>query len=135
MSQIANERHQRFGLHTVSVIRVRLIRFILPVVNAHFDAGVVGVFGCVCPFAVPVQFSSFLGSVKVPSATRRYIQDIEVQTGRAVKKEQIDNLKLDLRNNDYSVKLSRIDARAHRSIFNTKKDELIKQWEINTGQQ
>ena len=47
LSQIANERHKRFGLHAVSVIRVRLIRFILPVVNAQFDAGVIRVFGCV----------------------------------------------------------------------------------------
>ena len=33
LSQVANERHKRFGLHAVSVIRVRLIRCVFPVVD------------------------------------------------------------------------------------------------------
>ena len=47
LSQVANERHKRFGLHAVSVIRVRLIRCVFPVVNAQFDTGVIRVFGCI----------------------------------------------------------------------------------------
>ena len=61
------------------------------------------------------------------SKYRRYLRDIENQTGLEVPQNQRAVLMDDLRNNSYS-KLSKVDPTRHRSQFNNAKNDLITEW-------
>jgi hypothetical protein len=71
---------------------------------------------------------------KIDSDTiKKYIRDIEGQTGRELPKNQIEKLKEALRNKEYK-KMSPIETAKHRAEFDKVKNKVIKEWEENTGQ-
>ncbi|RCS56088.1 hypothetical protein DTL42_00450 [Bremerella cremea] len=61
------------------------------------------------------------------------MRDIEVQTGRKLHSRQVELLKDNLRSQRYS-KLSKADTARHRRQFDSVKDDLIAEWERQTGQ-
>ena len=65
--------------------------------------------------------------------TKDYIRDIESRTGIKLSKNQVKKLKEALRNKEYT-KLNTKETAKHRNEFNKIKNDLINQWEINTGQ-
>jgi predicted ribonuclease toxin of YeeF-YezG toxin-antitoxin module len=65
---------------------------------------------------------------------RKYFQHIQDVTGRAVPQKQIDRLKDALRVKEYK-KLSDIEIARHRADFETRKNQIIKEWENQTGQE
>ena len=69
----------------------------------------------------------------LPKGIRSYVRDLEVQTGRKLHSRQIDLLKDNLRSRRYS-KLSKADTARHRRKFDSVKDNLIAEWERQTGQ-
>jgi RHS repeat-associated protein len=73
------------------------------------------------------------GFTELSSQARRYLNDLETQTGFKVTKEQRVHLADTLRNQEFT-KLSQDSARRHRARFNSIKDDLIAQWEQHTGQ-
>lgn len=64
---------------------------------------------------------------------RRYLRDIEQQTGLAVHPSQRARLADHLRSNSHS-RLSTSAGETRRQAFNRVKDDLIAQWERQTGQ-
>lgn len=64
---------------------------------------------------------------------RRYFIHVQEVTGRPVFQKQIDKLKDALRNKEYK-RLSKSELDAHRADFNKRKNQLIKEWEIETGE-
>ncbi|BCJ95506.1 hypothetical protein acsn021_30750 [Anaerocolumna cellulosilytica] len=62
-----------------------------------------------------------------------YVKDLEEQTGIKLNKKQIKELKNALRKKAYS-KLTPQETLAHRKEFNKVKNDLIAQWEKETGQ-
>ena len=77
--------------------------------------------------------SASSGFTKLSSQSRRYLNDLEEQAGFKVNEEQRAHLADALREQEFT-KLSRADAKVHRNEFNRVKDNLISQWEQNTGQ-
>lgn len=72
---------------------------------------------------------------RVDSETiKKYIRDMEGRTGRELPKNQIENLKAALRNKEYK-KMSPVETAKHRVVFDRVKNKVIKDWEVNTGQQ
>lgn len=69
----------------------------------------------------------------LPQGIRSYVRDIEVQTGRKLHSRQVELLKDNLRSQRYS-KLSKADTARHRRQFDSVKDDLIAEWERQTGQ-
>lgn len=65
---------------------------------------------------------------------KRYFQHIQEVTSRAVGQKQIDKLKDALRAKEYKL-LSESDIAKHRVEFNSKKNQIIKDWERETGQE
>lgn len=65
---------------------------------------------------------------------KKYFKHIQDVTGRAVPKNQIDKLKDALRVKEYK-RLAKAEIDAHRASFNSNKNQIIKDWETNTGQQ
>ncbi len=71
---------------------------------------------------------------KIDSDTiKKYIRDVERRTGRELPKNQIEKLKVALRNKEYK-KMSPIETAKHRAEFDKVKYKVIKEWEENTGQ-
>ena len=64
---------------------------------------------------------------------RKYIRDLESQTGYKLNHKQINELKNALRNKKYT-KLSKEDTLKHRKKFNNVKNSLIIEWEKETKQ-
>ncbi|OAZ68641.1 putative ribonuclease YwqJ [Bacillus siamensis] len=64
---------------------------------------------------------------------KRYVKDVEARTSRKIPKNQVEKLKEALRNKEYK-KLTPLQTRKHRRAFNKIKDQLIEEWEKNTGQ-
>ncbi|MHC5436244.1 HNH endonuclease signature motif containing protein, partial [Listeria welshimeri] len=64
---------------------------------------------------------------------RDYVKDIESRTGRELNKSQLEKIKEALRNKEYT-KLSPNETKIHRRKFDSIKDTLIDEWEIQTGQ-
>lgn len=65
---------------------------------------------------------------------KEYIRDIENRTNFKIGLKQLNELKEALRKNVYG-KLTPAQTEAHRKLFTSKvKNELIKQWEAETGQ-
>ncbi len=62
-----------------------------------------------------------------------YVRDVELKTGKKIPKNQIEELKNALRNKEYT-KLTTKETVKHRNEFNKIKNQLIKEWEANTGQ-
>ncbi|ERN53916.1 hypothetical protein A33I_09450, partial [Alkalihalophilus marmarensis DSM 21297] len=72
---------------------------------------------------------------RVDSETiKKYIRDMEGRTGRELPKNQIEYLKTALRNKEYK-KMSPVETAKHRVVFDRVKNKVIKDWEVNTGQQ
>jgi len=65
---------------------------------------------------------------------KRYFQHIQDVTGRAVNQKQIDKLKDALRAKEYK-KLTEAETAIHRADFNARKNKIIKDWEMETGQE
>lgn len=65
---------------------------------------------------------------------KEYVRDVEISTGIKLSPNQVDELKNALRNKEYK-KLSVKDTASHRNEFNKVKNDIIEQWEKNTGQQ
>ena len=63
----------------------------------------------------------------------KYLNDIKAQTGLAVSPKQQKLIDEALAKNDYT-RLSTAESKAHRAQFNKVKNELITQWEKQTGQ-
>lgn len=63
----------------------------------------------------------------------KYLDDIRAQTGLAVNPKQQQLIDAALDKKDYT-RLSAADSKAHRAQFNQVKNELIAQWEKQTGQ-
>ena len=63
----------------------------------------------------------------------KYLNDIKAQTGLAVSPKQHKLIDEALAKNDYT-RLSTAESKAHRAQFNKVKNELITQWEKQTGQ-
>ncbi len=63
----------------------------------------------------------------------KYLNDIKAQTGLAVSPKQQKLIDEALAKNDYT-RLSTAESKAHRAQFNKVKNELITQWETQTGQ-
>ena len=63
----------------------------------------------------------------------KYLNDIKAQTGLAVSPKQHKLIDQALAKNDYT-RLSTAESKAHRAQFNKVKNELITQWEKQTGQ-
>ncbi|MFJ4374674.1 LysM peptidoglycan-binding domain-containing protein [Pseudomonas japonica] len=76
--------------------------------------------------------SSTGGWTQLSSRSRAYVRDIEAQTGTPLTDVQRNLLADDLRTNEYS-RLSSVEAKKHRSEFNRVKNELVSEWESNTG--
>jgi hypothetical protein len=66
--------------------------------------------------------------------SREYLRDIAARTNRAVHSSQYEHLKEALRTTDFE-RLTPAETRAHRNAFNKVKDDLIAEWERNTGQE
>ncbi|MDG3072573.1 ribonuclease YeeF family protein [Bacillus halotolerans] len=64
---------------------------------------------------------------------KRYVKDVEARTSRKIPKNQVEKLKEALRKKEYK-KLTPLQTRKHRRAFNKIKDQLIEEWEKNTGQ-
>lgn len=64
---------------------------------------------------------------------KRYIKELEEQTEMKLTKSQKDKLADSLRNNEYT-KLSPAETAKHRTVFNKTRDNIIKDWELNTGE-
>ncbi len=64
---------------------------------------------------------------------KRYVKDVEARTSRKIPKNQMEKLKDALRKKEYK-KLTPLQTRKHRRAFNKIKDQLIEEWEKNTGQ-
>lgn len=64
---------------------------------------------------------------------KRYVKDVEGRTSRKIPKNQVEKLKEALRKKEYK-KLTPLQTRKHRRAFNKIKDQLIEEWEKNTGQ-
>jgi len=79
------------------------------------------------------ECSSNSGYTPLSSQARRYLADIEAQTGLGVTPEQRSHLANALREQEF-LKLTPEQANAHRIQFNRAKNDLISQWEQNTGQ-
>src|SRR5690606_7985798 len=73
------------------------------------------------------------GFTQLSSQSRRYLNDLEAQTGFKVTADQRTNLANALREQEFT-KLSPDLAKTHRAEFNRVKDDLITQWEQSTGQ-
>lgn len=73
------------------------------------------------------------GFTDLSSQARRYLKDLEAQTGFKVTDEQRANLASTLRQQEFS-KLSPELSDINRKEFNKVKNDLINQWEVNTGQ-
>lgn len=58
-----------------------------------------------------------------------YLKDIERATHRKIPEKQIQLIKESIRNNDFS-KLTPKQSHAHRSKFNSRKADIIAEWEI-----
>lgn len=65
---------------------------------------------------------------------RRYFQHIQEVTKRAVPQVQINELKNALRSKEY-IRLSDSETAIHRADFNSRKNQIIADWETHTGQQ
>jgi len=65
---------------------------------------------------------------------KRYFQHIQDVTGRSVGQKQINKLKDALRAKEYKL-LSESDIAIHRAEFNAKKNQIIKDWELETVQE
>jgi predicted ribonuclease toxin of YeeF-YezG toxin-antitoxin module len=63
---------------------------------------------------------------------KEYVRDIEERTGIKLHKKQIEELKNALRNKEYT-RLSTLESSQHRDIFKKVKNDLIVEWEKNTG--
>ncbi|GHU63080.1 hypothetical protein FACS189418_5670 [Clostridia bacterium] len=73
------------------------------------------------------------GSDKINSKLiRQYVKELKEHTGMKLTKSQKNKLAEALRNNEYT-KLSPAEAIEHRTEFNKRKNNIIKDWEINTG--
>ncbi|WP_088838776.1 hypothetical protein [Listeria sp. ILCC792] len=72
-------------------------------------------------------------SVLQSQLVRDYIRDIETRTGRGIPKNQVDLLKEALRVKEYTA-LSKAETATHRKEFNRVKNDIIEEWELNTGQ-
>jgi hypothetical protein len=70
---------------------------------------------------------------KLSGQARRYVRDIEHQTGRKLHDAQLEALSDAVRERHFT-KLSPAAARAHRAEFDRKKQSLIQEWELHTGQ-
>ncbi|MEC0277950.1 hypothetical protein [Bacillus halotolerans] len=64
---------------------------------------------------------------------KRYVKDVEARTSRKIPKNQVEKLKEALKKKEYK-KLTPLQTRKHRRAFNKIKDQLIEEWEKNTGQ-
>ncbi|MEX5544010.1 hypothetical protein Q1J68_00235 [Pseudomonas pergaminensis] len=73
------------------------------------------------------------GFTELSSQARRYLKDLEAQTGFKVTDEQRANLANILREQEFT-KLSPELSDINRKQFNKVKNDLISQWEANTGQ-
>ena len=62
------------------------------------------------------------------------MDDIEKQTGRKIPANQRKALLNELSKDSHSTKLEGANYSNHRKKFNNEKDELIKEWERQTGQ-
>ncbi|MCD4486098.1 hypothetical protein LQR31_16620, partial [Chromobacterium vaccinii] len=76
---------------------------------------------------------STVGWTKLSSRSRAYVRDIEAQTGTPLTEVQRNLLADDIRVNEYS-RLSPAESARHRAEFNRVKNDLISEWESNTGQ-
>ncbi|QTD46072.1 hypothetical protein [Ottowia testudinis] len=73
------------------------------------------------------------GRVGAQPAWGKYLNDIKAQTGLAVTPKQQKLIDAHLAKTDHT-RLSVADSKAHRADFNRVKNELITQWEKQTGQ-
>ncbi|WP_157754320.1 putative Ig domain-containing protein [Lysobacter capsici] len=73
------------------------------------------------------------GWTPLAKSTRAYVRDIEAQTGMPLSPQQRGLLANDLRVNEYS-RLSPEAAASHRAEFGRVKNDLILEWQLNTGQ-
>jgi hypothetical protein len=64
---------------------------------------------------------------------KKYVKDIEFNTGKKIHKSQKEKLKDALRNKNYE-RLSPREIAKHRAEFNRKKNKLINEWEQNLGE-
>ncbi|WP_271001975.1 pre-toxin TG domain-containing protein [Listeria seeligeri] len=64
---------------------------------------------------------------------RKYVRDVQEQTGRKLDSGQVEKLKEALRTKEYK-KLTPSETKSHRRRFNRIKDSLISEWEVQTGQ-
>jgi hypothetical protein len=81
------------------------------------------------------QATGIRSGKRVDSETiKKYIRDMEGRTGRELPKNQIEYLKTALRNKEYK-KMSPVETAKHRVVFDRVKNKVIKDWEVNTGQQ
>ncbi len=62
-----------------------------------------------------------------------YVRDVESRTGIKLSKNQVEEIKNALRNKEYT-KLTTKETAKYRNEFNKVKNNLIEQWESNTGQ-
>ena len=62
-----------------------------------------------------------------------YVRDVESKTGKKIPQNQMEELKNALRNREYT-KLTPKETAKRRIEFNKIKNQLIKEWETNTGQ-
>ena len=69
----------------------------------------------------------------LPRGIRTYLKDVEEQTGRKIHQSQIEPLKQALRAERFSP-MTKAEIARHRSAFNRVKNDLIEEWERNTGQ-
>lgn len=74
------------------------------------------------------------GKIGKIQGIRIYIQDVEKVTGRKIPDNQRNLLKEELREKDYSKKLSKEETMKHRQDFQREKNRLIEEWEKNTNQ-
>jgi hypothetical protein len=75
-----------------------------------------------------------LGYTKLSGQVKKYLNDLELQTGIKVNPDQRALLANDLRSNTYTTKLSKEAQKSHRADFDKKRSSLISDWEKNTGQ-
>ena len=73
------------------------------------------------------------GWTPLAKSAHAYVRDIEVQTGMSISPQQRTMLANDLRVNEYS-RLSPEAAASHRAEFGRMKNDLIEEWQVNTGQ-
>ncbi|MFD1893046.1 hypothetical protein H0I39_06100 [Ottowia beijingensis] len=84
------------------------------------------------PASATTRAAAAASRVGAQPAWGKYIDDIKAQTGMAVGAKQQKLIDAALDKKDYT-RLSTADSKAHRAQFNKVKNDLIAQWETQTG--